>query len=137
MAETPDTWSVAVPFAKIAGEQQLVFGWASVISDPTGAELIFDDQGTKIPVSELESAAYEHVLTARVAGDMHETIGVGDLIESCVFTPEKRTAMGLDAAGPIGWWVGFHVTDAGVWERIKSGELRAFSIGGSAVKEPA
>lgn len=137
MAETPDTWIVAVPFAKIAtGEQQLVFGWASVISDPTGAELIFDHQGTMIPVSELESAAYDYVLTSREMGDMHDVVGVGQLIESCILTPEKRTAMGLDPVGPIGWWVGFKVTDPGVWARIKSGEISAFSIGGDAVKEP-
>lgn len=132
----PDTWSVAVPFAKVASEQRLVFGWASIISDESGAQLIFDHHGTMIPVSELESAAYEYVVTSREMGDMHEAVGVGHLIESCVLTPEKRTAMGIDPVGPIGWWVGFRVTDDGVWARIKSGDISAFSIGGDAVKEP-
>ncbi|MCI8806493.1 MAG: hypothetical protein HFE59_11595, partial [Clostridiales bacterium] len=34
-----------------------------------------------------------------------------------------------------GWWVGFHIDDAEVWEKIKNGEYRMFSIEGTAVRE--
>jgi len=33
---------------------------------------------------------------------------------------------------PDGMWVGYKVHDADTWKRIKSGELVAFSLGGSA-----
>lgn len=89
-----------------------------------------------IPVSELEGAAYDYVKTSRAYGEMHERTGIGKLIASVVMTPDIRKAMGIDPAGPIGWFVGFEVEDPSVWSRIKSGELSEFSIGGSAVKEP-
>lgn len=107
-------------------ERQIVFGWASVAE-------IEDSQGDVIPLEELEKAAYEYVLNSREGGEMHETIGVAKLIESMVFTPEKLKSLGLkEDATKHGWFVGFKVEDAAAWEKIKSGEYKMFSIGGSA-----
>lgn len=36
---------------------------------------------------------------------------------------------------PVGWWIGFRVTDDDVWEKVKSGEYSMFSIGGTAIRE--
>lgn len=111
--------------------RQMVFGWASVAATPDGF-LVEDRQGDVITKAEdLEDAAYDFVLESRTAGEMHETIGVGTLVESIVFTPDKLEKLGLKPdALPTGWWVGFKVNDA-VWKRVEDGELVAFSIAGT------
>jgi len=127
-------WSVSVPIAKTDTEQRLAFGWASVVLDANGDPVI-DHQEDRIAAGELERAAYSYVEKSRTASEMHDRMGVAELVESCVITPEKRTAMGLDGNGITGWWVGFRVLDSSVWEKVKRGELSEFSIGGSARRE--
>ena len=129
---------------KLDSEKHFVFGWASIVS--VGGNHITDTQGDVIRAHTLENSAYEFVLTARKAGSMHETgddgsvRGIGRLIESVVFTEEKQKAIakslkdqGIDCVvelGCVGWWIGFKVDSEETWQRIKTGELRAFSIGG-------
>ena len=117
-------------------EQQLVFGWLSVSQDKDG-NVIIDKQGDIIESNELEKAAYDFVLYARKAGDMHKsTDGIGRLVESMVFTIEKQQALGIpEGCLPVGWFVGFRIDDEQVWKKVKSGEYSAFSIGGRAVRE--
>ena len=68
---------------------------------------------------------------------MHERDGVGHIVESMVFTPEKIEKLGLKPdAMPIGWWVGFKVEDDEVWEGVKSGLYKMFSIRGTGIREP-
>ena len=33
---------------------------------------------------------------------------------------------------PVGWWIGFKVTDDDVWEKVKDGTYSMFSIEGTA-----
>lgn len=129
-------WDIPFEIAKTADDQRLVFGWLSVSQDEDGNTVI-DSQGDMIEPEELEKAAYDYVLYARAAGEMHERIeGVGRLVESIVFTKEKQEALGIPPGLlPVGWWVGFKVDDPDVWQKIKSGEYRAFSIGGTGFRE--
>lgn len=129
-------WETEFEIAKTADEQQLVFGWLSVSQDKDGSAII-DKQGDVIPPDELEKAAYDFVLYARRAGEMHKrTEGIGRLVESVIMTVEKQQVMGIPPnTVPVGWWVGFKIDDPGVWAKVKSGEYRAFSIGGSGQRE--
>ena len=69
----------------------------------------------------------------REGGEMHIRGGVARLIESAVFTKEKMEAMGIpEGTLPTGWWIGFQVTDADVWEKVKDGTYSMFSIEGEA-----
>ena len=46
---------------------------------------------------------------------------------------EKMEAMGIpEGTLPTGWWIGFQVTDADVWEKVKDGTYSMFSIEGEA-----
>ena len=121
----------SIPFtiAKADADQQLIFGWASVVEE--GGRLIVDKQGDAILPEDLEKAAYDFVLYARQHGEMHKTLGTGRLVESMVFTTEKQAALGIDL-GKVGWWVGFKGDNAGTWAAHKRGALPEFSIGGSA-----
>lgn len=113
-------------------EKKLVFGWASVSARADG-EVIKDWQGDIIEPEELENAAYEYVRLYRDGGEMHERGGVAVMVESVVFTKEKAEAIGIPAgAVPVGWWIGFKVTDPGVWEKVRDGSYSMFSIEGEA-----
>lgn len=123
-------WSLPLDIKKYQPDQQLIFGWASVVEK--NGLLIIDKQGDVIPVEELENAAYEFTLNSRNHGDMHRRTGMGKLVESMVFTKEKQEALGIDLK-QVGWWVGFKVSDADLWSAHKRGERPEFSIGGAAI----
>ncbi len=113
-------------------EKMLAFGWANVSMRVDG-ELIEDWQGDIIEPQVLEEAAYEYVRLYGEGGEMHERGGVAVLIESVVFTKEKMQAIGIPAGTlPVGWWIGFKVTDKCVWEKVKDGTYQMFSIEGEA-----
>lgn len=115
---------------KADADKQWVFGWASVST--IGGELVVDKQGESIEIDELENAAYDFVLNSRDMGHMHTEKGVGQLIESCVFSKQKQDMLGIELPHE-GWLVGFKVTDQDVWKSIKSGKLPELSIGGVAI----
>lgn len=120
--------------AKADAERCLVFGWASVAADVDGNTVV-DHAGDVIPIDELERAAYNFVRYYGYGCEMHERDDVvACVVESMVFTPDKIAALGLEGKVPVGWWVGFKVTDADVWQKIRSGAYSMFSIGGRAVR---
>ena len=119
---------------KSDSDKMQAFGWASVSIDETGEQLE-DWQEDMIDPEELEQAAYEFVLHYGDGGEMHEPSGriVANLIESMVFTEEKQKLLGVpEGTLPIGWWIGFQVTDPEVWEKVKDGTYSMFSIEGKA-----
>lgn len=123
--------------AKSDDEKMLAFGWASVSMRVDG-ELIEDWQQDIVEPEDLERAAYEFALLYREGGEMHERGGAAMLVESVVFTKEKMRAMGIPAGVlPIGWWIGFKVTDKAVWEKVKDGTYQMFSIEGEAQRVEA
>ena len=77
----------------------------------------------------LVKAAHEFVIDFRTGKVMHNGKKTGDLVESVVFTADLQKALGIDLK-KIGWFVGFKVRDDAAWEQVKSGKLKAFSIGG-------
>lgn len=120
---------------KLDDEKRLAFGWANV-SIRVDGEQITDYQQDIIDPEELEQAAYSFVELYRDGGEMHQRGGVATLIESVVFTKEKMEAMGIPLGTvPEGWWIGFHVQDDEVWEKVKDGTYSMFSVEGSALRE--
>lgn len=129
---------------KVDAPQRLVFGWFSVVK--IGDRMVTDLQQDQIDPATIEAAAYDFVLHSRVASDSHQTLGVGDLVESLVLTVEKAQAMqaslndqGVDAVikpGCQGWWGGFRVSQD-VFDKIVAGDYKDFSIGGLAKRVAA
>lgn len=128
---------------KVDKDNRMVFGFFSI--NKVGEDLLEDRQLDLIETEELEKAAYDFVLNARIAGEQHVKKGVGQLVESMMFTYEKQEALvktlkdfGVENAvmdlGIEGWWGGFKITDESVLEKIDSGEYPMFSVGGRATE---
>ena len=116
---------------KFDDEQRVVWGWASVISK--NGEPIYDTQGDSIEPDVLVKAANEFMMDARVAKAMHDGDQVGEVIHSLPLTKEIGDALGVQS-DQEGWIIAMKVHDDDVWSRVKSGELKAFSIGGKAIR---
>lgn len=114
-------------FHKADTEGRYVRGWASVIVDK--GKRVIDHQGDLIAMDELRKAAHRFIVEARVAKAMHDGVQVGDVIESVIIDDAFAKAVGMKD-GKRGWWIGMRVNDPEIQKRVKSGELRAFSIGG-------
>lgn len=129
-------WSVTIPIRKVDGEQQLVTGWASVVTTADGAPIV-DSQGDIIPIAELEKAAHEAFLLGGLgkAGDMHERQGVASVVESMVLDAAKREALGF-GKGAEGWVVSLKIHDDKLWNMVKSGERMELSLRGIAERVP-
>ena len=113
--KTAGTISGRFAIKKADEDKHLAFGWAYVSQD---------------------EGAYQFVELYREGGEMHERGGCAVLVESMVFTKEKQQALGIpDGTLPIGWWIGFKVTDEDVWSKVKDGTYPMFSIEGTAIRE--
>lgn len=121
---------------KADDDKRLAFGWAYVSQDETGAQTE-DHSGDQLEPDELETAAYQFVELYREGGEMHERGGCAVLVESIIFTKEKQQALGIpDGTLPVGWWIGFRVTDDDVWAKVKDGTYTMLSIEGTAKRVP-
>jgi hypothetical protein len=117
---------------KIDDEERLAYGWASVFA--VAGQPVIDRQSDRIAEKEAVDMAHRF-MSKRVIKALHSGSAIGHLVESAVFTPDIQKALGIDL-GQSGWWVGVKIDDEAAWQRIKSGELTAFSIGGSAQRTP-
>ncbi len=117
---------------KVDEEQRIIYGWASVVTEK--GEAVVDRQGDVIEAETLVKAVNEFMEHVRVGKTMHEGEATGQVIHSLPVTKEICDALGIQCDRE-GWVVAYKVYDDSVWERVKSGELRAFSIGGRATKE--
>lgn len=123
-----------VDIAKMNDDQHLVFGWANISINSDGS-VPLDWQGDITAPQVLEKAAYQYVLKNKGTGEMHQGETVGHLVESVMFTKQKRESMGIpEGTVPDGWWIGFYVPDDEVVAKIKNGTYNMFSIQGKAKK---
>jgi cation transport regulator ChaB len=113
-------------------EQRIVYGWASVITE--GGERVVDRQGDIIEADTLVKAVNDFMEHIRVGKTMHTGKMTGRVIHSLPITKEIGESLGIQSDRE-GWVVAYKVYDDDVWDKVKSGELAAFSIGGRAIKE--
>lgn len=105
----------------------VVAGWASVVSD--NGMPITDHQGDIIAIDEIRKAAHKFVSDARVAKAQHSGDPVGEVVESVIVDDALASNLGI-SDGKRGWWIVMKINDPKIQERIRTRELRAFSIGG-------
>lgn len=130
---------IDVPITKFNDELRTVYGWASVNAED--GTLVTDTQDDQVEDAELIKAAHDFVSSSRAGGVLHARSAagtahrMGDVVESLVLTPDIQKALGVDL-GKTGWFIGYRVNDDDAWELVKSGKLKAFSIGGRARRIP-
>jgi len=130
------TADIRFEISKALDEQQLVIGWAAVVTKANG-EKIVDLQDDVIAIEEIEKAAHRAMSFGGrgKGGEQHVHMGIGDIVESFVVSKERREALGF-GPGPEGWIVALKIHDADVWARVKSGELSELSFRGPARRRP-
>lgn len=116
---------------KADDEQRMAYGWASVWS--VDGEVLVDRQGDIISPRVGERAATKFMMELRTAKAMHEGNKIGEVVHSMPITDEIAAAFNLKSSME-GWMVGVKIYDGDVWSRVKSGNLRAFSIGGHVTR---
>lgn len=131
MVEQVDT-KFKANILKYDNEQRLVWGWAYVST--VNGEISLDHSQEYIRPDELVKAATNFMIDVRVAKAMHQGDSVGEVIHSFPVTKELSNALGIQTDRE-GWIICMKIKDDSTWERVKSGELAAFSIGGRALKE--
>ena len=136
LAETPVMMSGDYQVTKADDSQQTVFGWANIAISKSGEQTL-DAHLDLIDSADLEAAAYDFMLNARVSGEDHLGDADATCVESIVFTKEKAAAMGIPEGllPEAGWWVGFHIPDKASYDRARDSKSM-FSIEGTAVREP-
>jgi hypothetical protein len=117
---------------KVDEEQQIIYGWASVAT--LKGEHIVDHQEDVIKMDVLEKAVNDFMENVRVGKTMHVGEQTGIVLHSMPLSKEICSALDIQS-DMEGWVVGYKVYDSEVWDMVKTGKLRAFSIGGRAVKE--
>lgn len=122
-----------VPIEKVDEDLRQVTGWASVAS--VGGKDVVDWQDDVINESELEKMAHGFMRHSRLGKVMHDGSPVATVIESMVFTKEKQRMLGIEL-DKVGWLLTMQIESEDVWKRVKSGELKAFSIGGRGMRKP-
>lgn len=126
------TISTTFKVAKVKEDEGLVSGWANVAVQSDGS-LPLDWQDDIIMPETLEKAAVNFMMDYRGSGVMHEGEVKGIVVESIVFTKAKQAAIGIpEGTVPEGWFITVKVLDKSVFELVKSGIFRMFSIQGSA-----
>lgn len=119
---------------KVDEEQRIVYGWANVITEK--GQPVIDTQGDIIEADELVKATTEYMKSERVAKHNHRGDQIGTVLHSFPMTFEIAKSLGIDTKGREGWLTGMHIAKDELWEKVKSGDLKAFSIGARAVRVP-
>lgn len=125
---------VAINFniTKAKEDECLVSGWANVAVNADGS-IPLDWQDDIIRPEVLERAAINFMMDYRGSGVMHQGSEQGIVVESIVFTKQKQQILGIpEGCVPEGWFITVKVTNPDVFQAVKDGTYRMFSIQGSA-----
>jgi len=131
-----DSWSddivEKIAVLKLDDEERMVYGWASVISN--NGEPVIDTQGDIIDAADLVKSTTEFMQDQmRTSKEMHVGKRIGMVVHSFPLTAEIAKSLGVTCEKE-GWLVGVKVLSDETWQRVKKGELKAFSIGVNAIR---
>lgn len=121
---------------KFDDEKHIAFGWGYVAKDASGRQIVDFSGDIVKEAGYLENAAYDFVVRSRNGDAHHNSKPIATMVESVVFTPEKLRAMNVPEGvlPSAGWWTGMKVLDPDVWQDVRAGKLKAFSVGGRGVR---
>lgn len=116
------------PIFKADEERRLVYG---VISESD----MVDAQGDVMSARTIEDMAHDYLIRSRKFDERHNWKAVAaTLVESWIVREDTYLFGQLVKA--VSWVIGVKVFDDMIWQKIKSGVYKAFSIGGKGVRVP-
>jgi len=130
--ELPKTASANI--WKTAPEKQIVYGvviepWTNVTPDG-------DSHGDRMTKEEIEKSAHDYMYDFQEIKEQHDHVIKAQPVESFIAP--------VDFAAPDGqiikegsWIMAVKIEDKDVWEKVKKGEITAFSPGGYGKRRPA
>lgn len=118
---------------KVDDEKRIVWGWASVTT--VNGEPVVDLHGDRISTDTMVNAADDFMFNKRNAKAMHQGKDIGFVLHSFPFTKELGEALGM-TSDREGWVIAMKILDDNEWRKVKSGEFRGFSIGGTGSRTP-
>lgn len=127
---------VAMDFkvAKSNDDLRLVYGWANVSVNANGS-IPMDWQDDIIPPEVLEKAAINFMRDYRGSGVQHKGLSQGTVVESLVFTKTVQNILHIpEGCVPEGWFIVVQVDDQNLFNEVKKGTYKMFSIQGQAKK---
>lgn len=121
-----------IPILKTT-EERYVLG---VVLEPTKEMGKADSQGDLYSAEEVRQAAHKYMEHYGTLGLQHQfkVNGQVKLLENWVTRTDETVDGQVVKAGT--WLMGIRVVDDDLWERVKSGNLTGFSIGGFARRTP-
>lgn len=117
-----------------AAQRELIFGWA-IVCTVDGVEH-YDCYDTHVPEQEMFNAAVDFYTNRRVGKQNHEGKLAGTVDYSLPLTREIASIYGM-ASNMTGWMIAWRPFNSDVVGQFRRGELRGFSIAGTAVHEPS
>jgi hypothetical protein len=135
-----DRYGCNIDIMKADGRGEFVRGWAYVVADEGGQVVDYSGDvlgGLTVEegISEIKKMAHEFICDFRQARVIHKGKVIGEVTESVVIDDAFAEALGVTSKRR-GWWIGMQVHDAEVQKRVRSGELKQFSIGGKGQRTP-
>lgn len=124
LEEEPDEMEII----KLDKQKQIVYG---VFLVPEKA----DHDGDVISIEDIEKVAHDFLVEYRTIDEMHKTIIAAQIVESGIAWQD-----GLEYYGKTlkqGTWFGaIKINDRDVWDKVLSGEYKAFSVRIAGTREP-
>lgn len=109
-------------------ERRLVYG---VIAESG----MVDAQGDVMSPQTIEDMAHDFMIRFRRFDERHSWRQISAMpVESWVFREDVTLFGQLIKA--VSWVIGVKISDDGAWQKVRSGDYRAFSIGGRGVRTP-
>lgn len=116
------------PIFKADEERRLVYG---VIAESD----MIDAQGDVMNARTIEDMAHDYMIRSRKFDDRHNWKQVAAMLVESWIVREDTNLFGQPVKA-ISWVIGVKVFDDMIWQKIKSGVYKAFSIGGKGVRVP-
>jgi len=116
------------PIFKADEERRLVYG---VIAESD----MIDAQGDVMSARTIEDMAHDYMIRSRKFDDRHNWKQVAAMLVESWIVREDTNLFG-QLVKAISWVIGVKVFDDMIWQKIKSGVYKAFSIGGKGVRVP-
>lgn len=135
-----DRFGCNIDIEKADSRGSYIRGWAYVAADETGKVVdyggdVLGGLSVEEGMAEVRKMAHEFIGEARVAKVVHKGRQIGEVMESVIIDDAMAEALGITNKRR-GWYIGMRVDDENVRKRIRSGELKQFSIGGRGQRVP-